>query len=483
VRHFACAVHGTIEANALECVVIDNPMFQRLRKIKQLGNTHTVFPGATHTRFAHSLGVMHMAGQLFDGATSSFVSLQKSVDLQMSQCLKSVRQSLRLAALLHDLGHGPYSHHFENLLVKDGKPLVYAQWPSLDLKIPEDWIDSGRLEEFQNEHLHHEHFTYGLVLAYSKLKIEGFDAQGILSLLDNRIKPSTKLQSELETLAESEGAEAFAWKSLHACLKSFLSSEIDADRMDYLQRDALNAGVTIGLDLRHLLHSIRIVYDDALQRFVIEVKTNAVTVIEQILIARKQMFDQVYQHRVTLQFDDLLKQALLYWMKLHHKQPPHSLATFMPLSDDRVDEELTKLLADSQVTNESNERLALKMFLTRTTPVLLEEILASTDEEVRYIVSESKKKYGDNVRIHVVNLKAFFRADRNTEDSTKDTLFVISSRSKTGQTSGQRTPLRLFSEVLQSTAWSQSSIKILITKDLKTSASERKLAAKLSYLI
>ena len=483
MRHFACSVHGTIEANALECLVIDHPLFQRLRKIKQLGNTHTVFPGATHTRFSHSLGVMHIAGLLFDGATKHMRGTLGESSTAAHQAFLRVRQSLRLAALLHDLGHGPYSHHFENLLVEGGKPLKYANWPSTDLKIPEAWILPQRREDFLSDHLHHEHFTYGTLCILEKelqaSGVKGFDAQAIVSLLDGRVAPSQSLQADLTAISEPHGSDA--WKSLQACLKSFLSSEIDADRMDYLQRDALYAGVKVGLDIRHLLHSIQIIFDSHLQRFVIDVKTNAVTVIEQILIARKQMFDQVYQHRVTLQFDDLLRQALLYWMELHSKAAPSSLAEFLLLSDERIDQELGKLIGDCEVAKETEARLALKMFLTRTTPVLIEEVLVGKDTSLDLLKTQMLQKYGPEIRFHEMKLKDFFRSDRLTEDSSKDTLFVVSSRAKGVQSSGQRIPLRLFSEVLQSTAWMESSTRVLVSKDLRQSALERNLAARLKY--
>jgi HD superfamily phosphohydrolase len=478
-RHFACAVHGAVVANSLECAVIDHPIFQRLRKVKQLGNTHNVFPGATHSRFSHSLGVMHMAGLLFDGAFGS---------LPNSQARERVRQHLRLAALLHDVGHGPYSHHFENLLVVHNvtksstsyEALVYKNWNAPELKIPESFVRPDRSVNYTNDHLHHEHFTYGLVCHLSHV-LPGVDSQAICALLDGRIYPSQSLWNDLAQLTQELGGPPEAAESMLACLKSFLSSEIDADRMDYLQRDALYAGVKIGLDVRHLLHSIAIVFDPQLQRCVVDVRPNAVAIIEQILIARKMMFDQVYQHRVTLQFDDLLKFALMYWMKLHKKEAPNSLETFLKLTDELVDEELKKLVADTNTMNESEERLALKMFLTRTVPVLIEDVLVNEANELEPTLQRLRKEH-PNARYQVVHQKDFFKQDRLTEDSSKDTLFVVSRMVTQTSQSSSRRPLRLDSEVLQSSAWQRSSFRILVTHSLAKSAQMRHLEKKLIYI-
>ena len=103
-------VHGFIKVTELENKIIDSPYFQRLRNIRQLGLLDYVFPGALHNRFNHSLGVMHIADKMF-------TSLQETG----YEVLNNKRELIRMAALLHDIGHYPLSHLVESVVLKDAK--------------------------------------------------------------------------------------------------------------------------------------------------------------------------------------------------------------------------------------------------------------------------------------------------------------------------------------------------------------------------
>ena len=102
-------IHDFIRAYGTEITIIDNPIFQRLRRIRQLSGAHLVYPGAQHTRFEHSLGVMHIAGQA--GQVLQEKGIVNSNDIE----------NIRLAALLHDIGHGPFAHIFEEVLQRKNK--------------------------------------------------------------------------------------------------------------------------------------------------------------------------------------------------------------------------------------------------------------------------------------------------------------------------------------------------------------------------
>lgn len=99
-------VHGFVELSGDELRIVDSFPFQRLRRIRQLALTHLVYPGAEHTRFCHSIGVMHLATRVFDCLCGTSPDLKKLSAGEVSH----LRQVLRLYALLHDLGHGPFSH-------------------------------------------------------------------------------------------------------------------------------------------------------------------------------------------------------------------------------------------------------------------------------------------------------------------------------------------------------------------------------------
>src|SRR5690606_13480364 len=102
-------LHGSIGLNAAERAVVDSAAFQRLRNIKQLGFGELSFPGATHSRYIHSIGAFHLSGIAFD-------SIFKTFPFSSNDSSKRFRQALRLAALLHDVGHGPLSHSTEEVM-------------------------------------------------------------------------------------------------------------------------------------------------------------------------------------------------------------------------------------------------------------------------------------------------------------------------------------------------------------------------------
>ena len=99
-------IHGAIPVDDAEIAIIDHPFIQRLRGIRQLGFSHLPFPGATHTRYNHSLGVMHLAGRAFDACF-------RDEPFSTPEVQQSYRHCLRLAALCHDSGHAPFSHAAE----------------------------------------------------------------------------------------------------------------------------------------------------------------------------------------------------------------------------------------------------------------------------------------------------------------------------------------------------------------------------------
>ena len=102
-------IHDFIRLNKTEQQIIDTPVFQRLRRIKQLSGAHLTYPGAQHTRFEHSLGVMHIASMAGTSLQSKGITTKDDI------------VNLRLAGLLHDIGHGPFSHLFEEVLQRKKK--------------------------------------------------------------------------------------------------------------------------------------------------------------------------------------------------------------------------------------------------------------------------------------------------------------------------------------------------------------------------
>ena len=133
-------IYGFIYFNDFERKFIDHPFFQRLRRIKQLAMTDYVYPGACHTRFEHSLGVMHLASEMFDKIVSNDknISMLDENNGITKESLERHKQIIRLAALLHDIGHGPFSHVSDSIFPKnpDGKGLTHEEYSAAIIQGP-----------------------------------------------------------------------------------------------------------------------------------------------------------------------------------------------------------------------------------------------------------------------------------------------------------------------------------------------------------
>ncbi len=244
------SIHGLIEYSERERDLMDSPVLQRLRGIKQLALTCLVYPGATHTRFEHSLGVMYLAGRIAD---------------RLNLTERQIRL-VRAAALLHDIGHLPFSHA--------GEAAAAALTPGL--------------RELGEEA--HERITWAFIEQDEELRgILGRDCDGVLDILEKG-KRRTK-----------------GWEPL---LSHIVSGPLDADKLDYLLRDSLMAGVKYGVfDVERLVDSF-VAYGQSSDRSLL-VRREDSYCVEQMLLARYYITEQVYRHRVRRITDAMLRHAVI----------------------------------------------------------------------------------------------------------------------------------------------------------------------------
>ncbi|MGB1585822.1 MAG: HD domain-containing protein [Thermoplasmatota archaeon] len=225
-------IHGSIRLDDWVVPIVDHPEFQRLRRIHQLGTAQLVYPGAHHTRFEHSLGAYHLAGRFAE-----------SLELDDDEAL-----TVRAGALLHDIGHGPFSHAFEELL-----------------------HDTGR---------RHEDTTVDLV----------------------RWGPLGDLlrQADIDPVAVSELVMG------RGALAKVVSGAMDADRMDYLLRDAHYTGVKTSVDADRILRVL--VRDEAHGTLLRE---SGILSAESLLTMRFLMYPAVYLHHTVRASERMLQAAVL----------------------------------------------------------------------------------------------------------------------------------------------------------------------------
>ena len=269
-------IHGSIAVCDEEKAVIDNRFYQRLRHIRQLGFGELAFPGATHTRHAHSLGAMHVAGRLFDSvAARSTLSDQAKARLRMA---------VRLAVLCHDIGHMPLSHASE----------VIAP-PRAALKLPR-WLDAD-----DGAQANHEDYSAKLVVDSSLARIieqrfaeHGITPEDVAFLITGHPPPNPSHFRE----------GGLDWAPL---LRALVSGELDADRMDYLLRDSFYTGVQYGrYDLDWIISNINPAVKDG--SVYLALSRAAAFAFEDFLLSRYHMFVSDYLHHTSVNFDHMLQQ-------------------------------------------------------------------------------------------------------------------------------------------------------------------------------
>lgn len=213
--------------------LIDHPYFQRLRRIKQLGLTNLVYPGALHTRFHHAMGAMHLMGQAID------VIRSKGHEITEEEA-----KGVTIAILLHDIGHGPFSHALEHSIVNN--------------------VTHEDISELFMSRLN-EDFKGKLTLA--------------INIFQNKYKK----------------------KFLH----QLVSSQLDMDRLDYLNRDSFFTGVSEGVvSSDRIIKMLNVVNDQ------LAIEAKGIYSIEKFIIARRLMYWQVYLHKTVLSAESLLVNIL-----------------------------------------------------------------------------------------------------------------------------------------------------------------------------
>jgi HD superfamily phosphohydrolase len=235
-------VHGYVYITKAEKDVIDSYPMQRLRRLRQLAGSEYVYPGANHTRFEHCVGVMYLAGKVVENPNVSRVVTDEEIDLA------------RIAGLLHDVGHGPFSHVFEQLLIKNLE------------KTHEDitsWIiEKGELSD--------------------KIAKIGYKPEEVAKLAVGKLHKPGK-----------------------AFLDQIISSAVDVDKQDFIVRDTFHTGAEYGfIDVFRLIHALDVLGED------LAVEFGALSALEAFIIARIESFKSIYFHRVGRAAQIMLAMAM-----------------------------------------------------------------------------------------------------------------------------------------------------------------------------
>ena len=267
-------VYGFIQLDQQEWEIINHPVFQRLRRIKQLSLTDMVYPGAMHTRLEHSIGVMQMATDIYE----SIISKKRARDFLESQYglddggINRYKKIIRLAALLHDIGHTPFSHAGEGLM------------PNKDAE--------------KNTRYDHEEYSIAIIKKYFRELIEEHPTNANYPV---------KVEEVTALLGDSVKC---SFQGIILLFKGIISGQLDADRADYLLRDSIHTGVSYGLyDRNRLINCIDIGQLDT-GDLVLAIQDGGWHIAESLVIARYQMFSQIYFHKTRRAYDHHISQAV-----------------------------------------------------------------------------------------------------------------------------------------------------------------------------
>ena len=347
-------IHGFIQRDSLEKQIIDTTIFQRLRRLRQLAMASLVYPGALHSRFDHSIGALHIARELID-------KLIPNDD-------ENNKKTVRLAALMHDIGHGPFSHVSEPLLQK------YAD---------KDKVNVQSCEEI------HEEISWKIIQTNPELArhLSEAERERIVGVLSGR------------------------WGC--SLYKDLVSGPLDVDKQDYLLRDSYFCGVKYGVYDRNRLADTLRAYQDADDK-ILALDSDGVHSLEQFVLAKYYMQTQVYRHRIRLITDQMIQRGIilgiekdgLEWLKALYSYDGTSefVKNYVEWYDDRLVFEILR--------PESPDGQAKKMFRRLLDRKLLKCICRMSvedfsDAEIRHQVFAPTTEFRSTLEKRIASVYGF----------------------------------------------------------------------------
>ncbi|AKB51041.1 Putative dNTP triphosphohydrolase, Archaeal subgroup [Methanosarcina barkeri str. Wiesmoor] len=349
-------IYNFIHYNTEERKAINSKPIQRLRYIHQLALTYLVYPGATHKRFEHSLGVMELASRVYDIVTDPNNILDDSIRNIVPKSafeLQYWRRALRMAALFHDTGHLPFSHAAEREL------------------LPDDW--------------NHEKITAEIIRSEEMIQIW------------NDLKIQTEDVVKLAVGPRYYKNYNFTyWEAILS--EIIVSDALGVDRMDYLLRDSHHTGVAYGkFDHYRLIETMRILpkyYNYGSKEPALGIENGGLHAVEAMLLARYFMYTQLYFHPVRRIYDIHLRDFLKTW--LQNEVFPIEVENHLQVTDNEVFVGLFNVARDQ---NHKGHEYA-KRIVNRNHFRLLydrkQEDISKNLEAQKAIYNDLKKKFGEN---------------------------------------------------------------------------------------
>ncbi|XP_053085222.1 deoxynucleoside triphosphate triphosphohydrolase SAMHD1-like [Pangasianodon hypophthalmus] len=276
---FNDSVHGHIKMHPLLVKIIDTPEFQRLKNIKQLGAGYFVFPGASHNRFEHSIGVAHLAGELV-----------RSLRAQGNDITDKDELCVQIAGLCHDLGHGPFSHVFE-IFMKEAKQELKWEHEAASVRMFEQLIKNKKNNKTIEKIMEDDY------------KFDKNDIEFIKELIDSKAVPHS---AEDTWPYEGRGRD----KSYLYEIVANKRTGIDVDKMDYFSRDCLHLGMKSNFSHERYVMFARVCTNEKNEKQICIRDKEALNMYE-LFHVRYLLHHTAYQHRVKVAIEMMIVDALL----------------------------------------------------------------------------------------------------------------------------------------------------------------------------
>ncbi|NQZ01056.1 MAG: HD domain-containing protein [Bdellovibrionales bacterium] len=268
-------IHGYITLNRVEARILETPYYQRLRWIRQLGFSFYIFPGATHTRHAHALGVLHVMHKILKSIGKASTD-EKLFNPNSRDETTTFHRTMRLAAMLHDIGTFPFSH-------------------SIELAYINHWRHAQQLGGKPKYKANHE------ILGSEIIKNTDFDG-GLTRILKE------------EGIDPDELSKVIAGKSSNLLANQLMHSDVDADRMDYLLRDAHHTGIKLGLyDQDYLIRNLTTHTENGKE--VLCVQEDAMNLVDAFLVSRYFWYSQIISDGTGYKFDLIAAKICEYFLE------------------------------------------------------------------------------------------------------------------------------------------------------------------------
>lgn len=357
-------IHVFVRLDTDERTILDSRPFQRLRHIHQLGLTYLLYPAATHKRFEHSLGVMELAGRVFDVVTNPANisdSIRKELpELSQSDKLTYWRRVLRMAALCHDMGHLPFSHAAEKEL------------------LPQGW--------------NHERLTREIILSQ--------EMRGLWNQMTPPLRPEDVVKLALGP-REASDLSFSTWETVLS--EIIVGDSFGVDRMDYLLRDSYHIGVAYGrFDHYRLIDTLRILSTDSGPTLGVE--EGGLHSAEALLLARYYMYTQVYFHPIRRIYDIHLKDFLAAW--LNGGKFPTDIESHIRQTDDSVNCAILEAAKDPKANGHDAARRIAEHDHFKVLYQRHPDDVQINPEAGKAVAKAAEEKFGaDNVRQDAYNQK------------------------------------------------------------------------------